>query len=125
MTVPGSSRSRSVSPWEPVLAWRVVDRQQLKDDLVQALEVEQTAEGYRLVTLHGAVLGRLGQDPETGNWQLERREGWTTNESELDSDHAEHAEGWAVEEIADLLALERHAIDIGKPWGKSPPPGAG
>jgi hypothetical protein len=103
----------------------VMDRQARRQELLRALKVESTAEGYRLVTLQGAVLGRLGQDPETGHWQLERREGWERNPSDLRSERAEDAEAWAIEEVADLLAMERHAIDSGKPWGKSPPPGAG
>ena len=53
--------------------------------------------------------------------------GWKRLSSQhAGSGEAEHAETWAVEEIANLMAVERSAIDAGGPWGRrSPPPGVG
>jgi hypothetical protein len=95
----------------------------MRDDLVARLEIEPARDGVRLVTLNGVVLGRLGQDRDTGRWQLECRAGWMRTPSELESGEVEHAETWAVDEIANAMAMERRAYDEGKPWGDSPPPG--
>jgi hypothetical protein len=109
----------------PIGSFSAVDRKDLRQELATKLEIEEAHDDVRLVTLNGVVLGRLGQNRETGYWELDWREGWRR----LSSQHAgrgeaEDAETWAVEEIANLMAVERSAIDAGKPWGKkSPPPG--
>jgi hypothetical protein len=102
-----------------------VDREELRRQLVAKLEIEKAHDDVRLVTLNGIVLGRLGQNRDSGYWELDWREGWRRLSSQhAGSGEAEHAETWAVEEIAALMAVERSAIDAGKPWGKkSPPPG--
>ena len=89
------------------------------------LEIEKAYDEVRLVTLNGVVLGRLGRNPDSGYWELDWRMGWKRLSSQhAGSDEAEHAETWAVEEIANLMAVERSAIDAGGPWGRrSPPPG--
>ena len=100
-----------------------MDKQQMKAQLRKDLEIEQAHDGVRLVTLNGAVLGRLGRTAD-GRWELDWRAGWTRQSGEwVGSGEVEHAEKWAVAEIAELLAMERSAIDAGKPWGDSPPPG--
>jgi hypothetical protein len=101
-----------------------VDREELGRQLVAKLEIENAHDDVRLVTLNGVVLGRLGQNADTGYWELDWRMGWKRLSSQhAGSGEAEHAETWAVEEIANLMAVERSAIDAGGPWGKSPPPG--
>jgi hypothetical protein len=102
-----------------------VDREELRRQLVAKLETEKAHDEVRLVTLNGVVLGRLGQNRDTGYWELDWREGWRRLSSgRAGSGEAEHAETWAVEEIANLMAVERSAIDAGGPWGRrSPPPG--
>lgn len=102
-----------------------MDREQLRRELAARLDIEEAPDDVRLVTLDGVVLGRLGQNRESGYWELDWREGWRRLSSQhAGSGEAEHAETWAVEEIAALMAVERSAIDAGKPWGKkSPPPG--
>ena len=102
-----------------------VDREELRRELAAKLDIEEAPDDVRLVTLNGVVLGRLGQNRDSGYWELDWREGWRRLSSQhAGSGEAEHAETWAVEEIAALMAVERSAIDAGKPWGKkSPPPG--
>lgn len=102
-----------------------VDRKELRRQLVAKLEIEKAHDEVRLVTLNGVVLGRLGRNPDSGYWELDWRMGWKRLSSQhAGSDEAEHAETWAVEEIANLMAVERSAIDAGGPWGRrSPPPG--
>jgi hypothetical protein len=102
-----------------------VDREELRRELAAKLDIEEAHDDVRLVTLNGVVLGRLGQNRDSGYWELDWREGWRRLSSQhAGSGEAEHAETWAVEEIAGLMAVERSAIDAGKPWGKkSPPPG--
>lgn len=101
-----------------------MDNAGLRRQLVAKLEIEKAHDDVRLVTLNGVVLGRLGQNPDSGYWELDWREGWRR----LSSRHAgsgedERAETWAIEEIANLMAVERSAIDAGGPWGRYPPPG--
>jgi hypothetical protein len=102
-----------------------VDRDELRRQLVAKLEIEKAHDEVRLVTLNGVVLGRLGQNADSGYWELDWRMGWKRLSSQhAGSDEAEHAETWAVEEIANLMAVERSAIDAGGSWGRrSPPPG--
>jgi hypothetical protein len=102
-------------------------RAEIKEALVRELDIEQAHDGVRLVTLKsGVVLGRLRQAPETGRWLLDWRAGWMHTPSEwVGSGQVEHAEKWAVNEIAESIAMEREAIDAGKPWGDSPPAGVG
>ena len=108
----------------PIGSLSAVDREELRRQLVAELEIEKAHDDVRLVTLNGVVLGRLGQNADSGYWELDWREGWRRLSSRHSgSGEAEHAETWAVEEIANLMAVERSAIDAGGPWGKSPPPG--
>jgi hypothetical protein len=101
-----------------------VDREELRRELAAKLQIEKAHDDVRLVTLNGVVLGRLGQNADSGYWELDWREGWRRLSSRhTGSDDAKHAETWAVEEIANLMAVERSAIDAGGPWGRSPPPG--
>jgi hypothetical protein len=102
-----------------------VDPDELRRQLVAKLEIEKAHDEVRLVTLNGVVLGRLGQNADSGYWELDWRMGWKRLSSQhAGSDEAEHAETWAVEEIANLMAVERSAIDAGGSWGRrSPPPG--
>jgi hypothetical protein len=109
----------------PIGSLSAVDRKELRRQLVAKLEIEKAHDEVRLVTLNGVVLGRLGRNPDSGYWELDWRMGWKRLSSQhAGSDEAEHAETWAVEEIANLMAVERSAIDAGGPWGRrSPPPG--
>jgi hypothetical protein len=101
-----------------------VDREERRRELVANLHIEKAHDDVRLVTLNGVVLGRLGQNADSGYWELDWREGWKRLSSRhAGSEEAEQAETWAVKEIANLMAVERSAIDAGGPWGKSPPPG--
>ena len=110
---------------QPIGSLSAVDREELRRQLVAKLEIEKAHDEVRLVTLSGVVLGRLGRNPDSGYWELDWRMGWKRLSSQhAGSGEAEHAETWAVEEIANLMAVERSAIDAGGPWGRrSPPPG--
>lgn len=101
-----------------------MDREELSRELAANLHIEKAHDDVRLVTLDGVVLGRLGQNADSGYWELDWRMGWKRLSSRhAGSEDAEQAEAWAVMEIANLMAVERSAIDAGGPWGKSPPPG--
>jgi hypothetical protein len=73
--------------------------------LAEAMRVELAADGERYVTLGGVALGRLTRGCD-GRWRLEWRAGWHELKSRLPAAEPEHAEGWAVEETATLLATE-------------------
>jgi hypothetical protein len=89
-------------------------RRELADHLRTKLSIERGDGEERLVTLDGVVLGRLHPDGEE-RWRLVWRVGWRTTPTKLNSDEVEYAETWAIEEIAALLAMERQAIEEGKP----------
>lgn len=101
-----------------------MDREQLRGQLEQRLTVERAPDGTRLVTLNNVVLGRLGQNAD-GHWELDVRSGWRRERSQFTGSESEHAEVWALGEIADWMSLERATIAAGKPWGDPPPPGVG
>ena len=109
----------------PIGSLSAVNREEFRRQLVAKLEIEKAHDEVRLVTLNGVVLGRLGQNADSGYWELDWRMGWKRLSSQhAGSGEAEHAETWAIEEIANLMAVERSAIDAGGPWGRrSPPPG--
>lgn len=86
-----------------------MDRAKRQSQLVKRLRIEGGGGGTRFVTIDGIALGKLRQVPGTGRWQLELREGWRPYRVESGAPDAEYAEGWAVEEIADLLAMEEQA----------------
>ena len=109
----------------PIGSLSAVNREEFRRQLVAKLEIEKAHDEVRLVTLNGVVLGRLGQNADSGYWELDWRMGWKRLSSQhAGSGEAEHAETWAIVEIANLMAVERSAIDAGGPWGRrSPPPG--
>ncbi len=88
-----------------------MSREDRKEELRHQLTVEKAANGTLIVTLGQAVVGRLQQDSDTGRWQLERKERWGAMPTQLENDQVEQAETWAVDEIADMLAMEREACD--------------
>ena len=89
-------------------------RGELADHLRAKLSIERGDGEERLVTLDGVVVGRLHPDGEE-RWRLVWRVGWRATPTKLNSDEIEYAETWAIEEIAALLAMERQAIEEGKP----------
>jgi hypothetical protein len=101
----------------------VSDRDEIRAAILAELEVEKVRDDVRLITLRGVPVGRLGQDPESGRWVFDWRGGWLRQRTEHENSEIERAELWAADAIAELYAIERTAIEAGKPWGKSTPPG--
>lgn len=95
----------------------------MQDDLLSRLKIDSARDGVRLVTMNGVVLGRLGQDKNTGRWQLDLKAQWHRSPIESLAGDAEHAEMWACDEVAEWMAMERQSYDEQKPWGNSKPPG--
>ncbi len=95
----------------------------MQDDLFSRLKIESARDGVRLVTMNGVILGRLGQNKETGRWQLDLKAQWHRSPIESLAGDAEYAETWACNEVAEWMAMERQTYDEQKPWGESKPPG--
>lgn len=97
-----------------------MDRSERKEQIVERLQIEEALDGTRLVTLDGAALGRLNRDETTGHWALKWHAGWHDYPTQLEGSRDEEvAELWAAEAVADMLAMERAAIDEGKPWTRA------
>jgi hypothetical protein len=87
-----------------------MDREKRQSQLVKRLRIEGGGgAGPRFITIDGIALGKLSRGRETGHWWLEWRAGWYPHRVEVEARDAEHAEGWAVDEIAALLASEEQA----------------
>lgn len=79
-------------------------------ELVELMTVEPDDDGTSRLILGGEVVGRLTK-LEAGLWRCEwaTEKGWLPTPSQLHSEHREHAEGWAVEEVATLIAIQEEA----------------
>jgi hypothetical protein len=75
-------------------------------ELTDLMTVEPDDDGTSRLILGGEVVGRLTQI-EAGLWRCEwaTERGWGPTPTQLCSEHREHAETWAVEEVATLIAV--------------------
>jgi hypothetical protein len=87
-----------------------MSRAQRKAELQARLVVQDEGDdGYRLIVLDGDPVGRLSLTID--GWLCEAfEEGkWWPQPSRHQSEQGEHAEGWAIEEIADWIAMREQA----------------
>lgn len=86
------------------------ERRELEEELRQALRIEQGQGGEWRYVMYGPIaLGRLRRDADSGRFKLEWLADWKSTPTEFGGADFEHAEGWAVEEIASLFAISGQA----------------
>lgn len=80
-----------------------MDKRERKQHLIERMKIEP-GDTWSYVVLEGVALGRF--KPSGDGWRLDwlSEKGWMAAATELRSDHREHAEGWAVDEVAHMLA---------------------
>ena len=78
------------------------------------MTIDVAPDGSRTIRLEGGVVGRLRLDPGSESWKYV----WCVHSGEfhpgptaLENASPEHAEVWATEEIATLLAMRSQAMD--------------
>lgn len=82
------------------------ERREIERELCEALRIEKgTKTDWRYVTYGPVALGRFRQDESSGRYQLEWLAEWMREPGESEAADIEHAEGWAVEQIASLFAI--------------------
>lgn len=89
------------------------ERKQIEEELKAALRIEQGQAGeWRYVTYGPIALGRLRRNEESGRYQLEWLADWKPYPTESEAADFEHAEGWAVEGIASMMAMGAQARSL-------------
>jgi hypothetical protein len=89
------------------------EREELERELRESLTIERGRGGKWRYVMYGPIaVGRLRKDESSGRYVLEWLADWRPTLSELEAADFEHAEGWAVKEIASLFAISAQARSL-------------